>query len=405
MFSKQGKTSGILQVTALSLLLATANAILLAQTLTVLHTFDGSDGQYPNAPLILDSAGNLYGTTPFGSAGYGTIFKLVKAGNYRVLYSFVGSPNDGAYPEGGLLRDKQGTFYGTTWQGGTTNGGTVFKFDVSGKETALHNFVLNSTDGMWPYAGLIQDAKGNLYGTTSAGGISGGGIVFELESTGKEDVLFNFNGNMGNGMYPGGGSLLRTKGSLYGTTGFGGASNLGTVFALHKSKATTVVNFGGAEGEFPFAGLIKDSAGNLYGTTQYGGDLTCHAQSSGCGTVFKLDAKGNETVLYSFLGSPDGDDVIAGLVSDKTGNLYGTTAYGGTGGCQNSPYQGCGTIFKIDPTGKETVLFNFTGGADGKYPYGGVIRDSKGNLYGTAAEGGGKGCGGSGCGTLFKLTP
>jgi uncharacterized repeat protein (TIGR03803 family) len=166
-----------------------------------------------------------------------------------------------------------------------------------------------------------------------------------------------------------------------------------------------VIDFATAEGEFPFAGLIKDSAGNFYGTTQYGGNLSCHAESSGCGTVFKLDANGNETVLYSFLGVPDGDDVIAGLVSDKIGNLYGVTAYGGTGGCQNAPYQGCGTIFEIDPTGKETVLYNFTGGADGKYPYGGLVRDSKGNLYGTVAEGGGKGCGGSGCGAVFMLKP
>jgi len=404
-FSKQIKVGATVWLAVLSLLLVSSDVILSAQTLTVLHTFDGSHGQYPNAPLIRDSAGNLYGTTAYGSAGYGTIFKLDKAGDYTVLYSFAGSPSDGSYPEGGLLRDKNGDFYGTTWQGGATNGGTIFKLDSSGDETVLYNFVLNSSDGMWPYAGLIDDAKGNLYGTTSAGGTGGGGIVFELENTGAEDVLFNFDGNLGNGTFPGGGSLLRGNGRLYGTTSSGGSSNLGTVFALHKSKIANVIDFAGAEGEFPFGGLIKDSAGNFYGTTQYGGDLSCHAESSGCGTVFKLDANGNETVLYSFLGTPDGDDVIAGLVSDKIGNLYGVTAYGGTGSCQNTPYEGCGTIFEIDPTGKETVLYNFTGGADGKYPYGGLIRDSKGNLYGTVAEGGGKGCGGSGCGAVFVLKP
>jgi uncharacterized repeat protein (TIGR03803 family) len=404
MVSRLSRVSVRLRVVYFLMLFIFANLCLSAQTLTVLHSFENSDGQYPKDGLIRDSSGNLYGTTTFGSkAGYGTIFKLDESGKFRVLYRFAGGPDDGAYPNADLVRDKDRNIYGTTWQGGTANGGTIFKLDAAGNEKVLYNFAVNSQDGMWPYAGLIRDAAGNLYGTTSAGGLYGGGIVFKLDNTGKEEVLYNFDGNVGGGMWPGGGPLLRAEGRLYGTTGFGGAFGMGTVFAFHESNATFVTDFGGAGGEFPFAGLVKDSD-NIYGTTQFGGNLSCNAQSSGCGTVFKLDSRGNQTVLYSFLGVPDGDDAANGLILDNSGNLFGATPYGGTGACQNFPYSGCGTIFEIDPTGKETVLFNFTGGADGKYPFGVLVRDTKGNLYGTSSQGGGTGCFGNGCGTVFKLT-
>jgi uncharacterized repeat protein (TIGR03803 family) len=391
-------------LTLVAVLLLVTNAPLLAQSLTVLHIFSGKDGQSPNDNLFRDSASNLYGTTAYGGKyGFGTLFKLDKSGHFTVLYSFAGSPSDGAYPNGGLVRDKAGNFYGTTSQGGATNGGSVFKFDTTGKETVLYSFIANSSDGMWPYAELIRDATGNLYGTASANGAFGGGTVFKIDSSGKETVLHNFSGNSTDGMWPEAGLRL-SGGRLYGTTAFGGTSNLGTIFVLHKSAETVAFNFAGTAGEFPFSSFVKDSSGNFYGTTEFGGDMTCNAPSSGCGTVYKLDASGNHTVLYSFLGSPDGDAPIAGVIVDKSGNLYGATPYGGTGSCQNSPFMGCGTIFKLDQTGKETVLFNFTGGADGKYPFGTLIRDVKGNLYGSTAQGG-TGCGGSGCGTLFKLTP
>ncbi len=402
---KRNTRAEIVSFAVLAFLVLLTNTGLYAQTLTVLHTFNGKDGQSPNGHLYRDSAGNLYGTTAYGGKlGFGTLFKVDKLGNYAVLYNFAGSPADGAYPNGTLVRDKLGNFYGTTSQGGTTNGGTVFKLDTTGNETVLYSFVLNSFDGMWPYAGLIKDSHDNLYGTASAGGAYNGGIVFKLDTAGTETILHNFTGNTTDGMWPYSTPLL-SNGRLYGTTSFGGTSDLGTIFVLNRSKETVAFNFAGTAGEFPFSGLLKDSAGNFYGTTQYGGDLTCHAQSSGCGTVFKLDAAGNQTVLYKFLGSPDGDDVAAGLVMDRVGNLYGTTAYGGTGSCQNTPFVGCGTIFEIDQTGKETVLYDFIGAADGKYPFGTLIRDNKGNLYGSTAYGGGKGCNGGGCGTLFVLTP
>jgi len=377
---------------------------LYAQTLTVLHAFDLTDGDYPNDGLFRDPLGNLYGTTAYGGKSrFGTIFELDKAGKFTELYEFKGTPNDGAYPNGGLISDAAGNFYGTTSQGGATNAGTIFVLNLrTGKENVLYSFVADSSDGMWPYTGLTWDASGNLYGVASTGGLDAGGIVFKFDSPGTFHIIHNFSGNLTDGLYPYG-VLLLLNGKLYGTTSFGGTSNLGTIFALDQSRESILFNFSGAAGEFPYAGLVVDAAGNFYGTTQFGGDLACNAPSSGCGTVFKLDADGDQTVLYSFQGSPDGDDAVSGLVLDDSGNLYGATAYGGTGRCQSTS-TGCGTLFKVDQSGDETVLFNFTGGADGKFPFGTLVRDSVGNLYGSATQGG-KDCGNDGCGTIFELTP
>jgi uncharacterized repeat protein (TIGR03803 family) len=395
------------QITAalrMAVILLSSTLYLPAQTLTIIHTFNGTDGNYPNARLYRDSAGNLYGTTKAGgTGGLGTVFKVDPLGKYAVLHNFAGGPADGSTPSGGLVGDVAGNLYGTTVTGGATGGGTVFKVDASGNETVLHSFGANSSDGMWPYATPIREGKGYLYGTASTGGSHGGGIVYRLDSAGKETVLHSFSSNATDGNSPSAGLLLY-KGVFYSTTSFGGTSNLGTIFALHGTKETVTFNFGGTAGEFPFAGLTKDPSGNLYGATQFGGDLSCNAASSGCGTVYKLDPAGQQTILYSFLGSPDGDDVVAGVVLDKLGNVYGTTVYGGTGSCQSTPFMGCGTIFAVNQNGQETVLYNFTGGADGAYPFGGIIRDNKGNSYGTAAQGGDNSCPG-GCGTVFKLTP
>ena len=393
----------ILAIRTVVILLSSA-LYLPSQTLTIIHTFNGTDGNYPNARLYRDSAGNLYGTTKAGgTGGLGTVYKVDTSGKYAVLHDFTGGPQDGSTPSSGLVGDAAGNLYGTTTTGGATGEGTVFKLDISGNVTILHNFGANSSDGMWPYAAPIREGKSYLYGTASAGGPHGGGVAYKLDSAGNETILHSFSSNAADGNSPGGGLLLY-KGRFYGTTAIGGTSNLGTIFALHGNKETVSFNFAGSAGEFPSAGLIKDSSGNFYGTTQFGGDLTCNAASSGCGTVYKLDPTGQQTVLYSFLGSPDGDDVVAGVVLDKLGNLFGTTVYGGTGSCQTTPYMGCGTIFAVNQNGQESVLYNFRGGADGAYPFGGVIRDNKGNLYGSAAQGGDNTCAG-GCGTVFKLTP
>jgi uncharacterized repeat protein (TIGR03803 family) len=258
-------------------------------------------------------------------------------------------------------------------------------------------------------AGLVRDPAGNLYGTTTAGGNWGGGTVFKLDTDGTEEIIVNFGKKVGDALYPEAGALLAAGGHLYGTTGSGGSSNFGTIYEVVKSQAVVVFSFAGTAGERPWAGLIKDSAGNFYGTTGAGGDLTCHNNGGyGCGTVFKLDSAGTETILYSFRGTPDGYAPSGGLVMDEGGNLYGITPLGGTGKCEGNPPQtGCGTIFEIDPKGKETVLYNFKGGADGKYPLGSLVRDSAGNLYGTAGNGGRSNsrCSDYGCGTVFKLTP
>jgi uncharacterized repeat protein (TIGR03803 family) len=188
------------------------------------------------------------------------------------------------------------------------------------------------------------------------------------------------------------------QGYLYGTTQTGGASNLGTVFKIRARQETVLYSFkGGADGRYPQSGLLLDAAGNLYGTTGSGGGTGCSGRV-GCGTLYKLDASGTETVLYAFKGGADGFDPDDRLVADAAGNLYGTTFLGG-----EKPYSG--TAYKVDPNGTHTVLYNFLGGADGRFPYGLAI-DVAGNLYGTTEGGGLNACqSGSTCGTVFKLTP
>jgi uncharacterized repeat protein (TIGR03803 family) len=359
-----------------------------AQSFTVLYAFTGGmDGANPLAGLIQDAQGNFYGTTQAGggsncSDGCGTVFKLDTTGKQTVLYTFNGRP-DGRNPSASLIRDAAGNFYGTAFSGGASKLGTVFKLDASGKQTVLHSFI--GRDGANPAAGLIRDTQGNLYGTTQGGGAFHSGTVFKLKSsTGHVTVLHTFTGGV-DGRRPAAGLMRDAAGNLYGTTIFGGASNAGTVFKLDVDGNETVLHsFGGTDGESPYAGLIGDAAGNLYGTTLYGG--------ASFGTVFKLDAGGNETVLHTFTGAPDGASPSAGLISDATGNLYGTTGLGGL--------YGWGTVFKLDPAGNETVLHSFTSGEDGAVPWGGLIRDAQGGLYGTTYYGGAYGAG-----TVFKITP
>jgi uncharacterized repeat protein (TIGR03803 family) len=315
-----------------------------AQTYSVLYKFKGQpDGAYPSA-VIQDAMGNLYGTTKRGGAyNLGTVFKLSKTGE-TVLYSFCpgGNPGtDGYNPRAGLIRDAGGNLYGTTTGGGTGCGcGVVFEVDTTGAYSVLYNFA-GGLDGSGPMAGLIQDASGNFYGTTFTGGGSGCrngygcGTVFKLETTGKETVLYSFGGSSRDGVYP-------------------------------------------------TSGVIQDANGNFYGETWLGG---VHNK----GTVFKLSNTGAETVLYGFRAKLYGGGPIGGLTQDANGNLYGTTAGGGN---NNN-----GQVFKLSNTAKETALYRFRGGADGAAPVGGVIRDARGNLYGTTVGGGVHGAG-----TVFRLS-
>lgn len=356
---------------------------------SVLHSFAGQDGASPLTGLVRDKAGNMYGTTSAGGAsGYGTVFRLNTNGKATVLHSFKGSA-DGATPYASVVRDAAGNLYGTTYFGGSANLGTVFKVDTAGKETVLHTFV-GANDGSLPLGGLFLDSKGNLYGTTQGGGAYYQGTVFKVNTAGKETVLHIFSG--GDGAYPFATPILDKNGNIYGTTEGGGAWNVGTVFKLtKKGKETVLYSFTGTggDGAYPAARLIQDAAGNFYSTTWQGGK-TCF---DGCGTVFKVTVTGKETVLYSFNGPPDGAYPAAGLVRDAAGNFYGTTA---GGGASNS-----GSVFKLDKSGTETSLYSFTGGADGSIPfYETLVRDAAGALYGTTYQGGA-----SNLGTIFKLTP
>lgn len=382
-----------------------------AKTLRVLYKFaGGSDGQTLEAPLVRDKAGNLYGTTLQGGAGdcyqgggCGTVFKLAPDGTKTILYSFQGG-SDGAGAEW-LIRDKAGDFYGTTTAGGGTGCfdnygcGTVFKLAPDGTETVLHAFS-DGSDGADP-GSLIMDKRGNLYGTAFEGGVQncdeyGCGLIFRLAPDGTETVLYSFTGKTDGGR-PVPGILLDDSGNLYGATSDGGLTgcSCGTVFKLDRHGTETVLHAfaGGTDGEFPYAGPVADSSGNLYGTTFSGGDENC-GYGSGCGTVFKVAPDGTETVLYAFSDSGNNAGPMAPVILDKAGNLYGTTA-GVTGGA-------AGTVFKLAPSGTETVLATFDG-SDGGTPLSGLIADTKGHLYGTTEEGG-SGCFNDvGCGVVFEI--
>ena len=308
----------------------------------VLHNFDSTAGD-PQSGLIFDAAGNLYGTTLAGGSGYGTVYELSPGAGgtwtFKVLHNF--SNTDGAYPQAGLIRDAAGNLYSTTVRGGVNGQGTVFELTPgtggTWTEKVLYSFA-SGADGALPVAGLIFDHAGNLYGTTSLGNTSGNGTVFELTpgagGTWTEHVLYSF-GTGTDGMNPYAGVIFDATGHLYGTTFRGGTYGGGTAFELTPAGGGSWTekithNFGnGTDGVNPL-GLVFDSAGNLYGATQIGG-------SYGGGTVFRLNAQG-ESLLYSFSGA-DGAMPYSSLILDATGNLYGTTSYGGT--------EDQGTVYEI----------------------------------------------------------
>src|SRR5579863_2366927 len=235
--------------------------------------------------------------------------------SYTVLHGFTGLVADGLFPlYSGVVRDAAGNLYGATFEGGAQGRGTVFKLDRFGRETALHSFA-GGTDGAYPTGGLIRDGAGNLYGSTEQGGDTSCncGTVFKVDAAGSEIVLYAFTGGT-DGAGPYASTLSRdTAGNLYGTTQGGGSTscNCGTVFKVDAAGKESVLHAfeGGMDGEFPQGAVIRDAAGNLYGTTYQGGDLSCN-----CGSVFKLDAAGNETVLYAFTGGNDGANPAAGVI-------------------------------------------------------------------------------------------
>jgi uncharacterized repeat protein (TIGR03803 family) len=384
-----------------------------------------TDGTAPASGVIFDAKGNLYGTTSYGgrntSATYGftagTAYELMPAagGGWTEipLYSFAAGATDGIMPNAGLILDDKGNLYGTTALGGQYSGyytgGTVFELtpaaDGKWTEKVLHSFGA-SGDGLNPQAGLIFDSKGNLYGTTLLGGANGsaysGGTVFELSPAAngdwKETLLYSFGATASDGEKPDAGLIFDATGNLYGTTeDGGGGGDYGTVFELSpgangKWTENLLYNFGSiaGDGANPESGLIFDSAGNLYGTTNQGG-----SGDGFDGTVFELmplaGGKWKEKQLYEFgATTTDGKNPLAGLVFDFEGNLYGTTSSGGPVG---APYDYQGTVFELTPTAagpwNEKQLYSFGSAAnDARYPAAGLLFDAAYNLYGTTGQGG-----------------
>lgn len=394
--------------TVIFFLLCTAATTAFAQTFTVLHSFTGgADGANPSEGLVLDSAGNLYGTTYDGGTGNcnqdsqqgcGTVFKVTNQGTETVLHTFQGGA-DGKYPWAGLARDNKGRLLGTTVDGGM-GFGTVFSLDESGTEHILYRFT-GAKDGAYPYASLTLDRTGRLYGTSTAGGnlhcgdvSKGCGTLFELNAN-KGAVVHSFAGAPSDGSFPGYGSvLIDGSGNLYGTTGEGGTANYGTVYKVDRTGRYTVLySFSGtSDGCEPLGRLAADGSGNLYGTASLCGDYNR-------GTIFELTSTGSFMVLYTFGvdGSGDGNEPFGGVTRDRSGNLYGTTLFGGQ--CSTSQ-SGCGTVFKLSPDGSMTYLRMFDGYTDGSSPWGNVILDAASNLYGTTSIGGQ-----GGFGTVWKIAP
>lgn len=379
-----------------------------AKGFRVVHAFVGSDGEAPYSRLLPGLNGSFYGTTFAGGAGNclggcGTVFNLASDGTETVLYSFLAG-SDGDFPSAGVIADAAGNLYGTTSEGGGSGCdglgcGTIYKLSPDGSEEILYSFK-GGTDGANPLGGLIADASGNLYGTTVNGGSTkdcnfhvGCGTAFKLAPDGSETVLFAFEREK-DGENPQGGVIADSSGNLYGTTLYGGVNNDGLVYRLAPDGSETILYAfrGGSDGNWPYGDLSMDKAGNLFGTTQYGG-------SHSVGTVFRISPDGTETLLHSF--DPDtgeGYNPAAGVILDSRGNLYGTTFEGGhSAACMG----GCGTIFRLAPDGTYSVLHALMA-KQGAFPSASLALGREGSLYGTAPSGGLHDCHGP-CGTIFVV--
>jgi len=364
----------------------------------ILRSFGGggTDGSYPLSSLLETANGVLMGTSSGGGvSNQGVIFQLNTDGsNFQILHHFAGGGTDGAQPAAGLIRSLDGTLiYGTTQIGGRSNQGTIFKLgpDGSGYGT-LHHFAAAGGGGAQPYASLIEGIDGRLYGTTFSGGTSNLGCIFRIEKDGNNpSVLQSFTGAGGVGAQPYGGLVQDIDGSLYGTTVLGGASNLGTVFRLdaNGSTLTTLHHFTAlpTNGALSYAGLTRGGNGRLFGTTYVGG-------ANNLGTVFRLDTNGSAfAVIRSFVGEAgDAANPYATIQEGSDGVFYGATWYGGI--------TNAGAVFRINRDGSGyNILRSFTGvGGDGSSPYSHLIEGSDRMLYGTTTIGGR-----SNLGTLFRM--
>ena len=394
-----------------------------AQTFSVLHTFNGeSDGANPTAALTIGGSSTLYGTTWSGGAHEdGIVFKLSQRNSSWTLdplYEFQGTNDDGAHPFAGITIGTNGALYGTTYEGGSSTLGTIFELQPPAtacktsicyfNETVLHIFQGILPDGGNPYFGnLIFDQAGDFYGTTLNYGRGYHGIVFEFSPYNggyAESIPHAFINDGSDGLDPAGGVILDTAGNLYGTTGEGGISTTcdygcGTVFQLVPAgdgnwTENILHNFANnSDGAYPSDTPIMDQSGNLYGTTEQGGAFNQ-------GTIFRLSPAGGGSWSYTQLYIFSECQPYAGLTFDTSGNLYGVCVQGGA--------DGKGFVFKLANSGGTwtfTDLYDFTGGADGGNPEGGVTFDSSGNLYGTTTYYGNNSCSDFGCGTVWEITP
>ncbi len=386
--------------TMLAALWLCAAGALPAQTVTTLFSFDDANGELPQGALVQGTDGNFYGATIQGGAscppyGCGTIFKITPSGTLTMLHTF--DSTDGNHPNG-VIQATNGNFYGTTAAGGANGKGTVFEITPSGTLTTLHSF--DGTDGQSPEAALIQATDGNFYGTTYRGGANDicpprrsvtCGTVFKITPSGTLTTLASF-GKAG-GYFPFSPLIQATDGNFYGTTPY-------SVFKVTPSGTLTTL----ASVSSSYAGLVQATDGNFYGTTEYGGNDAC---DGGCGTVFKVTPSGTLTTLLSFTNSAN---PIAALIQATDGNLYGTTGVGGAnndcGGSAPGPI-GCGMVFKVTLSGALTTLFSFDS-ADGAGPQAALVQGTNGEFYGTTAVGGASGACSSqgyvGCGTVFSLS-
>jgi len=388
----------------------------------ILHAFTGGDdGGGLFGSLLMDGAGNLYGTTRGGGTHiYGTVFELSPSPHGRwketVLYNFCTIQSersvcgDGALPDGGLVFDRAGNLYGTTSTGGPFNNGEIFELMPGAGGWDLS--ALSDKASL----GLVLDRAGNLYGFGGPGYYNGGD-VFELSPSPNgwtETVLYSFDLQNGDGFTPESALIFDPRGNLYGTTKDGGNWGFGTAFKLRPGPSSTLdlwqeqilhsfPAFQG-DGQYPYAGFVLDQQGNLYGATADGGaaNETCTA---GCGTIFELTPQRHggwkETILHEFPYLWNGAAPLGTLMFDKAGNMYGTTVSGGKG--QDICTGGCGVVFKMTPGSdgkwKYTVLHRFDG-SDGAGPWAALSVDDKGNVYGTTQYGG------SGYyGVVFEITP
>jgi uncharacterized repeat protein (TIGR03803 family) len=377
-----------------------------AQTFTTLFTFN-TNNPFPVGALTQARDGFLYGTTSEGGAGgqSGTVFKITAAGVLTQVASF--DLNNGAAPESGLIQATDGNFYGTTLLGGSANNGTVFKMTPEGAITLLYSFCpvgFLCHDGIDPSAGLVQGIDGKLYGGTDQFGFdncpdgdgSGCGTTFSITTNGDFKRLDLFKGRDGASLAA---SLVQSSdGNFYGTTIGGGITDHGTVFKMTPSGTlATLYNFcsqkGCTDGADPSGGLVQGADGNFYGTTQLGGFASCY-QNTGCGTFFKITPSGVLTTLHRFCGAcGEGAFPTAAPIQATDGNFYGTTTYFASGNA--------GVLFKMTPAGALTVLhvFCLTPCTDGSRPISPLVQDTNGDFYGTATSGGALDSG-----TLFRLS-